>query len=382
MYTIYLTTECNFKCTYCYEGYSKHQSITSETLIKAIEFIFRNEKSKKVRIGFMGGEPLLKKNMIFQTVAYIDKHYKDREVVYHMTTNCSFMDDELIEMMKQHDFRLRLSFDGTEETHNLNRQVKSGESKYQMILKNIHKVKDNNISYCVRMTVADNTIKHIFKNIKYLHEQKLDSISMVLDVNMDFTKELGEEFKTQMEFVAEYYLEEMKADRKFGLDLFNGKYFTVVGKYENCFAMCGAGQTSFQIMPDGKIYPCSYLTNNEDFSIGDVNSSASSNLARKIANGLINKESQKCNGCEIQSTCHGMKCGYLNYLKTGYINVPSQLTCRQEKIIYPLLTDILTKLVQEKNSDLSLFKVYLDFIERDKVELTAIGKKVKQHLSV
>ena len=58
----------------------------------------------KVLLDFLGGEPLLKKNLIYQAVEYIKAHYPNREVKYYLTTNCSLMDDQFIEFMKQNSF--------------------------------------------------------------------------------------------------------------------------------------------------------------------------------------------------------------------------------------------------------------------------------------
>ncbi len=66
----------------------------------------------KVLIDFLGGEPLLKKDLIYQAVAYLKEHYPEREVKYYITTNCSLMDDQFIAFMKEKHFTVRLSFDG------------------------------------------------------------------------------------------------------------------------------------------------------------------------------------------------------------------------------------------------------------------------------
>ena len=119
-----MTTDCNFKCQYCYEDYHNHYQLNEKTLVDSLEFMMNYGDRGKVLIDFLGGEPLLKKELIYQAVAYIKDNYPEREVKYYITTNCSLMDDRFIAFMKENRFTVRLSFDGNKETHDLNRVAK------------------------------------------------------------------------------------------------------------------------------------------------------------------------------------------------------------------------------------------------------------------
>lgn len=59
----WLTTDCNMKCIYCYEGNEKKKMyMNEETIDKAIEFLMtraKELKDKRMNIEFHGGEPLL-----------------------------------------------------------------------------------------------------------------------------------------------------------------------------------------------------------------------------------------------------------------------------------------------------------------------------------
>lgn len=181
-FTLYMTTDCNFKCQYCYEDYHNHYQLNEKTLVDSLEFMMNYGDRGKVLIDFLGGEPLLKKELIYQAVAYIKDNYPEREVKYYITTNCSLMDDRFIAFMKENRFTVRLSFDGNKETHDLNRVAKDEVSCYDKIFENIMKVKDSGLNFSVRMTVTENTIPYMFENICYLHEHGLDNICMIMDV--------------------------------------------------------------------------------------------------------------------------------------------------------------------------------------------------------
>ena len=38
-FTLYITTDCNFKCQYCYEDYHNHYQLNEKTLVDSLEFI-------------------------------------------------------------------------------------------------------------------------------------------------------------------------------------------------------------------------------------------------------------------------------------------------------------------------------------------------------
>lgn len=290
-FTLYMTTDCNFKCQYCYEDYHNHYQLNEKTLVDSLEFMMNYGDRGKVLIDFLGGEPLLKKDLIYKAVAYIKDNYPEREVKYYITTNCSMMDDRFIAFMKENHFTVRLSFDGNKETHDLNRVAKDGVSCYEKIFENIMKVKDSGLNFSVRMTVTENTIPYMFENICYLHEHGLDNICMIMDVYLKICDELKAEFEKQVGQILRYYLAEAAAGRVFTIDQFDGKMFNMLCDFGNCFGMCDAGIGNFKIFPNGQIYPCGFLTSNEkycmSFSYTESNKKVFDRLNLKFEKGTL-----------------------------------------------------------------------------------------------
>ncbi|RDY30265.1 radical SAM/SPASM domain-containing protein [Lachnotalea glycerini] len=379
MYTIYLTTECNFCCSYCYEDYAKRSELTEEKLIKTIKFIFKHSSSNKVLIDFMGGEPLLKKELIYKAIDYIELNYPEKEVKYFMTTNCSLIDDAFIELMKKTKFTVRLSFDGCIEAHSLNRIVKNGELYYENIIENIVKIRQSGVPYSVRMTITENTIPYMYKSIIYLHELGLDNICMIPDVNLSFSRETLQEFKNQSNLILKYYLNEYDEGRKFTIDQFDGKFLNILCDFGNRFSMCDAGIHSFKIMPDGNIFPCGFLTNNEKFIIGNIDDKIDIERASQLAISLFDKNNTKCKNCNIKDFCHGMKCGYMNYIRTGSINIPADSTCEYEQVFFPIVNKILEHIAtQNDDKGRQVLGPHYRYLSTTRLKLSNIGEKVKK----
>ena len=376
-FTLYMTTDCNFKCKYCYEDYQKHYQLNEKTLVEALEFIMNYEEKGKVLLDFLGGEPLLKKDLIYKAVRYIETHYVDRKVKYYITTNCSLMNDEFIEFMKAHNFTIRLSFDGNKATHDLNRVSKDGCSCYEKILENIMKVKNSGVNSSVRMTVTENTIPHMFKNIRFLHEKGLDNICMIMDVYLKINKKLETEFRKQVKVITNYYLDEAEAGRIFTIDQFDGKLFNMLCNFGNHFCMCDAGIGNLKIFPNGQIYPCGFLTNDEKFSIGNIWDGVDIRKAKLIA--LSNFE--KCKDCKIRDFCHGMKCGYMNFVNTGKINIPSDAECIFEHIFYEAMVLIVEYYLKQPVDILrAKMGLYIEYIKAENLKLGIYGEAIAKRL--
>lgn len=380
-FTLYMTTACNFKCKYCYEDYRDNYQLDENSLIKTLEFMMNYGDKGKVLIDFLGGEPLLKKDLIYQAVQYIQGNYPEREVKYYITTNCSLMDNQFIEFMKENNFTVRLSFDGTKETHDLNRVAKDGMSCYDEIFKNILKVKESGVNYSVRMTVTENTIPHMFENVLFLHNNGLDNICMIMDVYLKLTPELTTIFMQQIKSITDYYIQEFNAGRGFTIDQFDGKMFNMLCDFGNCFSMCDAGIGNFKIFPNGQIYPCGFLTNDNRFVIGNIDDGIDIRKAKIIALSNYDKNTDKCIECKIRDFCHGMKCGYMNFVNTGKINIPSESECQCERIFYDAMTRILEYYLKHFDERIKQkLSPYIDFIQEDHLKLSDYGLRLKQRI--
>ncbi|MDR2474316.1 MAG: 4Fe-4S cluster-binding domain-containing protein [Bacteroidales bacterium] len=67
--TLHITTGCNLNCRYCYSPPTSRNDMSQQTAFQAIDFISENYPVN-TGIIFFGGEPLLKKDLIRETIAY------------------------------------------------------------------------------------------------------------------------------------------------------------------------------------------------------------------------------------------------------------------------------------------------------------------------
>lgn len=89
---LWVTTACNLKCNYCYEGDDKHnEAMTIETANKVIDFIIQQAKirnDEKIIVEFHGGEPLLNENIIRYVISKLEKEFlgQNFQLMFGITT--------------------------------------------------------------------------------------------------------------------------------------------------------------------------------------------------------------------------------------------------------------------------------------------------------
>jgi len=145
-----VTEQCNLRCRYCvfsgqYYYRRKHTSkfMSIDLARKAIDFFLSHSMlSKRLIISFYGGEPLLNKLVIKACVDYVNSICKERDIVFHVTTNGTLIDEETARFLIEHDFLVRVSLDGPKDIHNRNRVFRNGRGTYDRIVTNLKRLQD------------------------------------------------------------------------------------------------------------------------------------------------------------------------------------------------------------------------------------------------
>ena len=132
-FTLFLTEECNYSCSYCYQKRTK-QKLNYTTIRKALDFFapyFRNS----CQINFYGGEPLLAVSTIEQTLQFIQDHiFPKSNVQFSITTNGSLLTDEVLFLLNDFRFQIILSFDG------LAQDISRKKDSYRKIVQKLSKI--------------------------------------------------------------------------------------------------------------------------------------------------------------------------------------------------------------------------------------------------
>lgn len=169
MISIFVTTECNLNCDYCftnkYADTHKNQTIDLEFVKKGIDDYFKTDYLRHVRF-FGAGEPTVKLNLIKEIHKYA-REKGGEAVTFEIQTNGAFNDDTARWLAKNIDI-IWISCDGTpdiQDSHRLCLDVTKKSSA--LIEKNISIIKRNNNFVGIRSTITNENVKRQIEMIDY-----------------------------------------------------------------------------------------------------------------------------------------------------------------------------------------------------------------------
>lgn len=355
-YIIHLTEKCNLNCTYCYEN-KKNKEISFESIKGLIDYEISRKQSYSI-IVFYGGEPLLQKDMIRDTIDYINTKKSKTNFYYGITTNGTLLDEEFIKYMKNNKFiYVAYSIDGMEETQNLNRKTADGKGTFDIVEKNAKKLLELYDGAISMSVITRNNLSQLHKNVGYLIETGFKSINLLFDYTQDWQDEDLDEIRKQFNKIAEIYADKILKEDDVEIPLIDDKIKTYIKSGYDCKKDCELGMKNINVGTDGNFYPCMQFVNNKDFIIGNckdgIDIKARANLIKNS-----NKENEVCQNCSIRKRCKHT-CACRNYVITNNVNELSPIICETEKILIEV-SDKMAEKLYRKNSKMFIQKYYND----------------------
>jgi uncharacterized protein len=373
-YTLHLTDDCNMACRYCYVSQDKH-TMTPETAKAAVDLAA--EAGGHSGIIFFGGEPLLCKDLIHETVAYAEVLQKKKPVRFHykVTTNGLLLDEEFLRFSAAHDVFIALSFDGIRQAHDQNRLRKDGAGTFDQLERTAKSLLRYRPYAPVLMTVAPDTVEYYERSVKYLYELGFRYIICSVDYAGAWTAETLGVLKKQYKLLAAFYKELTVKEEKFYLSPFEVKISSHIHKDTYCSERCELGKKQLSVSPGGKLYPCVQFVGDEAFCIGDVCSGIDEEKRQHLYR-LNEQERDTCGDCAVKGRCNHY-CACLNKQATGDLRKVSPVLCAHERILLPI-ADALAEELYKKRAALFLQKQYNDMFPLLSLTEDSLSRRIKR----
>ncbi len=299
--TIAPTSNCNFRCSYCYENGIENKAMTIETVDKLVSFIKSYTKVDGVHITWYGGEPLLAVNTIKQIQLKL-KEEKVKILSQDMITNGYLLNSHNRAFIIKSDIKfLQITLDGDEQIHNQRRpHVNPLVNTWNVITQNIADFlkEEHDVRISIRCNIdktnvdryiqLNNKLNELFKNDKRvtIYPGIITGESNPCQNNCSIMNNND---------VADFYLE---IAEKLG----DNVYFS----FES--TTCGSGQiNTFVVGTEGELYKCWNDLGRNERIVGYIDErkyDVNPWLTRYMA-GPTMFDDEKCKHCTLFFQCNG-----------------------------------------------------------------------------
>lgn len=320
--TVWTTTECNMKCSYCYErkgnmGNNINKMMDEKNIIN---YLITHLTDNNL-ILFHGGEPLL--NFAFIKKATKEVTAVDKNCKFGLTTNGTIWSDEIEEFFCENANRfadwISISIDGTEEWHNQARKYKNGKYTYKDIIQTSKDLIKIFPDIRVRMTITPNNSKHLSENVECLINLGFIKIASAFDLYDDNWSD------------NDFLILSQEIDKLIIKYNQNSKIFIGVVEEWKSYRKKGYCTFSQNLYIDGNIYPCAYVVGDEKFKIGDIEKGIEKVRYEKLLHS-VKQDNIECKGCTNLMYCTYNRCKFINYSVEGNNNIPCAVGCAYENL--------------------------------------------------
>lgn len=335
---ILTTTNCNFKCSYCYEkGILKNNSFKIENInkiIKTLEYCIDFKKIKEIELTLFGGEPTL--NWHFTTILLKEVQLfcdnNNIKLIIDMITNGYLLDSTKIDVLLNYNIsNIQITLDGKKDVHDSRRMLLNGNNTFDRIINNIKYILSTNIlRITIRINYDKSNADRIIEFIDYLEKEffyfknKIKLSFGIIDLNLknDNKKDVFN-YKEDLE---SYYL------------IFYNKLLQSGFKFEKYFqtgSICMAKRNnSIIISPDNNIYKCLSLVGTKETKIDDF----------KVE---INNKVNYLNST-LYEECFNRQCEFIPMCYTGcrYKSFVNDMSLETKNCEYELLSKINSEIIK------------------------------------
>jgi len=305
----------------------------------------KSSADENTGICFFGGEPLLEKELIAETVRYTTSFHREtgHKFFYKMTTNGTLLDEPFLQFAKKANIIIAVSHDGLMNSggREYTGAANLDKEKLQLLLKYQ--------PYAITLTIANPLSVSLFADsIEWLYQQGFRYLitSPAHGSHIPWDDKSCDLLEDQYKKIARLYIKWTKAGEKFFLGAFETKIASHVESEKHTQKICHIGRDQISVAVDGKIYPCVQFVGNTDYCIGNVQNGI--DVKRQQALASRHCGSPLCAGCAVNKRCIHT-CGCMNSLDTGSVDQVSPFQCRHEKMLISIADKTAEKLYRGKN---------------------------------
>ena len=246
-FTLYLTEDCNLRCSYCFQK-RQDRVLALSTIEEALD-LFQNSFTNECFINFYGGEPFLAFDTIRATIAFIEHNeiLRGKNFRYSISTNGSLLTADILHFLNDHRFRVNLSHDGTAQ------EITRPGRMNPFILENMDRlIRLPDIEFTTNSVYVPATVTELFRSARFLIERGVENCQLTYSCKDSWDSGALSRLHQELCGLREYLL-----------DYFHSHHIIPVENFRNrpkqgLFA-CAGGQERLTLAADGRLWGCRFF---------------------------------------------------------------------------------------------------------------------------
>lgn len=314
---------CNMNCKYCfYCDESQKRQIESYGFMdeKTLKNVIRKtvlQANIGISFAFQGGEPTLRGIDFYKKAMEYEKQYNKNHLIIHnsIQTNGLLINEEWCHFLKENQFLVGLSVDGTQKIHDSLRKTKSGEGTFEKICDAAKLMKKHGVEFNILTVVTSEIADHVvdiyleYKKRGWKYQQYIACLDPLGEGHQKSEFALTPQKYGQF-LINLFYLwnRDRKKSKHPYIRQFENWVMLKNGYLAEACDQSGICSIQNVVEADGSVYPCDFYVLDE-YCLGNFNKNSLDEIdmqRQKIK--FIEKSLQldtKCTECKYYKVCRG-----------------------------------------------------------------------------
>lgn len=304
---------CNLRCTYCRDRNfdQGEKKVMSQEVLKILISSLAQLPQNIQRMHWLGGEPTLAGLDFFKEIVKLQHGYKTKVWTNTIQTNATIINREWAEFLKENDFKVGVSVDGTSQTHDADRVNLVGSGSYANVMTGVRILRESGVYPSVICVVTKRNAHLGAEILQGLVESGFTNIAFnafyntATDFNIDPFAVSDEAWTQFLKDIYEKWVVLNRADVQ--IRELDSMIAWTKGRTARSCVFRGSCSSWMLVDYDGKVYPCERLGRSTCFgNISSVKSFAEileTQVYRSFATRTLHMP-DKCTVCPMQTFCH------------------------------------------------------------------------------
>ncbi len=352
--TLFVDHQCNLRCTYCYTGEKFTRAMSTDTMRRAVDLALQQPMAH-LDVSFFGGEPLLHRDLVRETVAYAEHAVqalpgRQPTLRFLMNTNATLLDDDAADMMSgPRAWTVFVSLDGAREAHDRHRVHASGKGSFDDVMAGLGRLRARKIPFQLVGVISTTTAAYLGEAVRTLAPMGATKVILSANFRDEWTEESVETLRGALREAGAVWKELFRQGTALALEPLHTKILTHLKGGIPCPSRCLMGGSEFCVAPSGRIYPCAQMVGEDtadELVIGTLDTGL---IPARITELQTAKDRVEtiCEPCAIRDRCQS-HCGCRHVALSGRLGEITATLCEIESAYIDAADEVAEELFEEQ----------------------------------